>query len=314
MKAITYRSFGNADVLTTVDEPKPAVQAGEVLVRVKSVSINPMDWKIRKGEMKLMSGSKFPRHTGVDFAGTVEDKGSAVTDLKVGDPVFGVVKNSMKDGALSEYVVVPADNLWKKPESLSFAQAASLPIVGAAAITAFRRMGSGSSKSTILINGATGGFGMILLQLLRRTGARVTAVTGTKNLAHAKEWGADTVIDYTTTDVRRQRTTYDIIVDLSGKLPYARAKGIMAKKALYLDATPQPLDILTSPFRNLFRTKKHVIILAAPAEDTMQALLQAVQTGLDITVSRVFPFDRAVEAYRYAERGGVAGKVVIEVA
>jgi NADPH:quinone reductase-like Zn-dependent oxidoreductase len=168
MKAIAYQKFGNIDVLQTVEEPKPSIQSNQVLIKVKTVSVNPMDWKIRKGEMKLMSGSKFPKHTGVDFAGVVEETGSSVTNFKRGDEVFGVVKNTMKEGALAEYIAVPSASVWKKPSQMSFAQAASIPIVGAAAATALEKMGDISPSTQILVNGATGGFGMFLLQLLKQ--------------------------------------------------------------------------------------------------------------------------------------------------
>ncbi|PPK86567.1 NADPH:quinone reductase-like Zn-dependent oxidoreductase [Neolewinella xylanilytica] len=313
MKAIAYQSFGNVDVLRTVEVPTPTLRAGEVLVRVKAVSINPMDWKIRKGEMKLMSGSKFPRHLGVDFAGIVERTSGAVTGLKEGDAVFGVVKNAMKDGALSEYVAVPANLLWKKPTHLSFAQAASLPIVGTAAVTALHKMGNLTAQSSVLVNGATGGFGMLLLQLLQRTDAQVTAVAGPDTLPYATRWGADTVIDYAKEDVLQGTARYDVVVDLSGKLPYARAKRIMKSRARFLNATPQPIEIPTSLLLNPFRGKKHVVVLGSTSRENMRVLLDAVDAGLDVTVSRVFPFSHAVAAYRYAERGGVAGKVAIEL-
>lgn len=237
MKAIAYQKFGNTDVLQTVEEPKPVIRANEVLVKVKAVSINPMDWKIRKGEMKLMSGSTFPRHTGVDFAGVIEDTGAAVTNFKKGDEIFGVVKNNMKDGALAEYVAVPVTNVWKKPANISFAQAASIPIVGAAAVTALEKMGNINAKSHILVNGATGGFGMFLLQLLKQKKANVTAVASTKAVDLAKKWGADTVVDYTTENVLALQKNYDIIIDLSGKLGYTNARQIMKPKSLFLNPT-----------------------------------------------------------------------------
>src|SRR5688500_12954912 len=179
MKAIVYGKFGNTDVLQTVEEPKPAIKANEVLVKVKAVSINPMDWKIRKGEMKLMSGSKFPRHTGVDFAGIIEDAGNS--DFKTGDEVFGVVKNNMKEGALAEYVTVPSSLVRTKPAHISFAQASSIPIVGFAAVTALQKIGNINPLTKIIVNGATGAFGMFLLQLLKQQGANVTAATSTKS-------------------------------------------------------------------------------------------------------------------------------------
>src|SRR3954469_3446400 len=102
MKTIAYKEFGSTAVLQTIVETKPTPQADQVVVKVKAVSINPLDWKIRKGEMKLMSGSKFPKHTGTDFSGTIEEVGSSVTNFKKGEEVLGVVKNNMKEGALGE--------------------------------------------------------------------------------------------------------------------------------------------------------------------------------------------------------------------
>nr|WP_295926281.1 alcohol dehydrogenase catalytic domain-containing protein [uncultured Dyadobacter sp.] len=133
MKAIVYQAFGTADVLQMAELPKPAIRSGEVLIKVKAFSINPMDWKIRKGEMKLMSGSKFPKYTGADFSGIVEEAGNAVTGFKKGDEVFGVVKNMMKEGASAEYIAISSSQIWKKPSNITFAQAASLPVVGTAA-------------------------------------------------------------------------------------------------------------------------------------------------------------------------------------
>ncbi|PSL22397.1 NADP-dependent oxidoreductase [Chitinophaga ginsengisoli] len=313
MKAIAYQKFGNTDVLQTVEEPKPVIRAHEVLIKVKAVSINPMDWKIRKGEMKLMSGSTFPRHTGVDFAGVIEDAGPSVTNFKKGDEVFGVVKNNMKDGALAEYVAVPATHVWKKPAALTFAQAASVPIVGAAAVTALEKMGNINTNSQILVNGASGGFGMFLLQLLKQKGASVTAVASPAAVNFAKKWGADAVIDYTKENVLAQQKTYDIVIDLSGRMGYANAKQIMKPKSLFLNPTPQPIEIPTSLFKNLFTGKKHTVILSQPTSKNMVLLLNAISNGLQIEVNKVFPFAQSVEAYRYAESGGIIGKVVVEI-
>lgn len=313
MKAIAYQKFGNIDVLQTVEEPKPSIQANQVLVKVKAVSINPMDWKIRKGEMKLMSGSKFPRHTGVDFAGIIEDAGSEVSGFKKGDEVFGVVKNMMKDGALAEYVAVSSSFIWKKPAHISFVQAASIPVVGVAAITTLQKMGKIHKQTQILVNGATGGFGMFLLQLLKQYGANVTAVASTKATEFAKKWGANSVIDYTKENVLTQNITYDVVIDLSGKMGYANAKQIMKAKALFLNPVPRPVEIPASLFGNLFTGKKHIVILSSPSAKKMDLLLSAINNGLQIEVSKVFPFAQTKEAYQYAEQGGYIGKVAVEL-
>jgi NADPH:quinone reductase-like Zn-dependent oxidoreductase len=313
MKAIAYQKFGNTAVLQPVEISKPSVQSKQVLVKVKAVSINPMDWKIRKGEMKLMSGSKFPKNTGADFAGIIEETGSEVTNFKKGDEVFGVVKNIMKEGALAEYVAVPSSLIWQKPSQISFAQAASIPVAGMGAVTALKKMGHISAQLNILVNGATGGFGMFLLQLLRQKGADITAVASTNALVFAKKWGADSVVDYTKQHVLSQKNTYDIVIDLSGKMGYKNAKQIMKPKALFLNATPKPIEIPTSLLKNLFTGKKHIVILSSTSANNMEVLLNAIDAGLQIEVSKVFPFAQSKEAYQYAEKGGYIGKVAIEI-
>ncbi|MFD2287842.1 zinc-binding dehydrogenase [Pedobacter petrophilus] len=313
MKAIAYQEFGTTAVLQTVEQTKPTIKADQVLVRVKAFSINPMDWKIRKGEMTLMSGSKFPKLTGADFAGIIEEIGTSVIGIKKGDEVFGVVKNMMKEGASAEYVAITSSLVWKKPANISFAQAASIPVVGTAAVTALEKMGNIGSQTNILVNGATGGFGMFLLQLLKQRGAQVTAVASTKGAEFAKKWGANSVIDYTKEDVLSQKATYDIVIDLSGKMGYKTAKQVMKPKARFLNPTPKPIEIPISFFSNLFTSKKHIIVLSSPSTKYTDVLLSAVKNGLQIEVNKVFPFAQYKEAYDYAEQGGYIGKVVVEI-
>lgn len=313
MKAIVYQTFGTADVLQIVEQPKPKIKADQVLVKVKVFSINPMDWKIRKGEMTLMSGSKFPKHTGTDFAGIVEEIGSSVSGITIGDEVFGVVKNMMKEGVSAEYVAVTSSLIWKKPFDISFAQAASIPVVGTAAVTALEKMGTINSQTNILVNGATGGFGMFLLQLLKQRGANITAITSSRGTGYAKKWGANSVIDYAREDVLSLAATYDIVIDLSGKMGYKNARQIMKSKALYLNPTPKPIEIPLSLFKNLFTSKKHIVVLSSPSTKHTDILLGAVKNGLDIEVNKVFPFSQYKDAYQYAEQGSYIGKVVVKI-
>lgn len=311
MKAIAYHEFGNTEVLQIVEQTKPTITANQVLVKVKAFSINPMDWKIRKGEMKLMSGSKFPKNTGADFAGYIVDSGSAVSGLKIGDEVFGVVNNIMKEGASAEYVAVAASLVWRKPDNITFPQAASLPVVGTAALTAVEKMNNITSGSRILVNGASGGFGMVLLQLLKQRGVNITAVTSSIGVESAKKWGADRVIDYTIEDVFKQEAAFDVVVDLSGKMGYKKAKEIMLPKSVFLNVTPQPVEIPLSLLNNLFTSKKHLTVLSSPGTRYTNALIGAIINGLDIEVNKVFPFEQYKEAYQYAEKGGYTGKVIV---
>jgi NADPH:quinone reductase-like Zn-dependent oxidoreductase len=219
----------------------------------------------------------------------------------------------MKEGALAEYIAVPSSLIWKKPAHISFTQAASISVVGIAAVTALQKMGNINVYTKILVNGATGGFGMFLLQLLKLHGANVTAVTSTKAAEFAKKWGANSVIDYTKENALSQPVKYDIIIDLSGKMGYANARQIMKPKALFLNPTPKPIEIPASLLKNLFTGKKHIIVLSSPSAKNMDVLLNAINTGLEIEVSSVFPFAQYKEAYQYAEQGGYIGKVAIEI-
>ncbi|RYE28911.1 MAG: NAD(P)-dependent alcohol dehydrogenase, partial [Sphingobacteriales bacterium] len=123
----------------------------------------------------------------------------------------------------------------------------------------------------------------------------------------------DIVIDYTKENVLSQKKTYDIVIDLSGKMGYANAKQLMKSKALFINPTPKPIEIPTSLFKNLFTNKKHIVMLSNPSPKNMDILLNALNNGLEIEVSKVFPFVQAKEAYQYAEQGGYIGKVVIEI-
>ena len=219
----------------------------------------------------------------------------------------------MKEGALAEYVAITSISVWKKPAHLSFTQAASIPVVGAAAITTLQKMGTINSQTEILVNGATGGFGMFLLQLLKQKGAKITAVAGTSGITSAKKWGADSVINYTTENVLAQKARYDIVVDLSGKMGYANAKQIMKPKAMFINPIPKPIEIPLSLFNNLFTGKKHVVMLSNPSAQNIELLLKAINDGLQIEVSKVFPFSQTKEAYQYAEKGGYIGKVAVEI-
>src|SRR4051812_26145345 len=159
MKKIIYSKFGGPEVLQIAEAPIPAVQETTVLIKVKSVSINPLDWKIRNGEMKLMSGSKFPKGIGIDFSGVVEEAGTAITQYKKGDEVFGIL-DVFKGEALSEYIIAAEKEIALKPRNISFEQAAAMAVVGSAALQIFNTLVNLKIGTEILINGASGGIGM----------------------------------------------------------------------------------------------------------------------------------------------------------
>lgn len=310
MKAIIYKEFGSIDVLIMQEIPIPHLKKSQVLIKIKSVSINPLDWKIRKGEMKMMSGSKFPRHIGVDFAGVIEKIDPTVTKFKVGDEVFGAV-NGMKEGALAEFIAIDAKSIWHKPKQITFAQASSIPTVGSAAFKAIEELAKISAGTEVLINGCTGGVGMFAIQLAKQKGAIVTGVCNTNSIDYAKKWGCDKVVDYSKTDIRNISQQFDVVLELSGKLKFKEAKKLMKPQSVFINPIPALSDILKSPFVNIGANKKNKILLGSPSNQNMIYIIKSIEKGLIVDVTKTFEFDRYKDAYQFAENASIIGKASI---
>ena len=313
MKKVNYRQFGNPDVLNIVQADKPTIDAGSFLIKVQAISINPLDWKIRNGTMKLMTGTAFPKGIGIDFSGIIEKAGCQTTAFAVGDQVFGAV-NVMRGGALAEYVVAKETQIQKIPENLSFEQAAALPVVGTAAAKALSKLAKVKPGMHILIHGATGGIGMMATQIAKRQGAIVTAVVGTHGIGHAKRWKADHIIDYQKEPVLDQSMTYDIILNASDKLSFSDAQKIMKPTSVFISCSPTLLQLITSAFRNLFSRQKNKCLISQPDTLSLSVLSDYVEKGMEVVVNKVYPLSEYILAYKETEQGGIIGKNVISLA
>jgi NADPH:quinone reductase-like Zn-dependent oxidoreductase len=310
MKKIIYSKFGDTDVLEMADVPVPIVPETGLLIKVKAVSINPLDWKIRNGEMKLMSGSKFPRGTGIDFSGVVEATGKAIKNYKKGDEVFGLL-DVFKGAALAEYIVTEEKDIASKPQNVSFEQAAAAPVVGSAAIQIFDTLVTIHKGSEVLINGASGGIGMFAVQIAKMKGAMVTAVVSDSGLQVVKDWGADFVINYCKEDVLKANNQFDVVIDLSNKMPFNAAKQIMKASSVYVHTAPGPKEILGSFFVNLFSNKKYKVLMLKPSLIYLENLKKHMVQGLSIVVNKAYSFNSFKEAYAEASKGRIIGKSVI---
>jgi NADPH:quinone reductase-like Zn-dependent oxidoreductase len=310
MKKIIYSKFGGPEVLQIAEAPIPIVQETTVLIKVKAASINPLDWKIRNGEMKLISGSKFPRGIGIDFSGIVEETGSAVTQYKKGDEVYGIL-DVFKGEALSEYIIAAEKEIAIKPSNISFEQAAAAPVVGSAALQIFKTLVSLKKGTEILINGASGGIGMFATQIAKIKGALVTAVVGNSGVQAAKDWGADFAVNYNNEDVLKGSKQYDIVIDLSGKMPFSKAKRIMKHSSVYVHTVPGPKEIISSFFINLFSSRKYKLLMLKPSPEYLTELRGYVENGIKIVVSKVYPFQSFKKAYTEVPTGKFIGKAII---
>ncbi|QEC74648.1 NAD(P)-dependent alcohol dehydrogenase [Mucilaginibacter ginsenosidivorax] len=310
MKKLIYSKFGGPEVLQIAEVPIPAIQETSVLIKVKAVSINPLDWKIRNGEMKLMSGSKFPKGIGIDFSGIVEETGTAVTQYKKGDEVFGIL-DVFKGEALSEYVIAKEKDIVIKPQNVSFEQAAAMAVVGSAALQIFNTLVDLKKGTEVLINGASGGIGMFATQIAKRKGAIVTAVVGDSGIQAVKDWGADFVINYNKEDVLKGNKPYDVVIDLSGKIPFSKAKQIMKHSSAYVHTAPGPKEIISSFFINLFSHKKYKLLMLKPSPGYLAELRGYAEQGIGIVVSKIYPFHSFKKAYTEVPHGKFIGKAVI---
>jgi NADPH:quinone reductase-like Zn-dependent oxidoreductase len=312
MKKINYDHFGGVDVLTMTDSPVPEIMPDQLLVRVKAVSINPLDWKIRNGEMKLMTGTIFPKDIGIDFSGVIEKVGNTASKFKTGDAVFGSV-DVFKKGALAEYIAISPTEIALKPDALSFEQAAAIPIAGTAALQIFDKLAPLHKETEVLINGASGGIGMFAIQLAKRRGARVTSVVSSKSISLVEKWGSDVVINYQEENVLGRDKQYDAVIDLSGKMPFHAAKAIMKPASVYVNTIPGPKEIIGSFVHNLFSTKKYRVLLLKPSSNSLERLAAYASQGVEVFIGSSYPITRFKEGYEKASKGGVVGKWVFTV-
>jgi NADPH:quinone reductase-like Zn-dependent oxidoreductase len=312
MKKVSYGHYGSVAALEMIEAPVPEPAGAQLLIQVKAVAINPLDWKILEGKMKLMSGAKFPKGIGIDFSGVVQRVGAGVGRFRPGDAVFGAV-DPFKGGALAEYLLVRERDIALKPKNISFEQAAALPTVGTAALQIFDGLATLGKGTTVLINGASGGIGMFAIQIAKRKGAHVTGVASTKSLAWVKQWGSDAVLDYWKEDLLNGGKKYDVVLDLSGKLPYQAAKKIMKPNSVYVNSIPGPREIVGAFVHNLFSKQKYKVLLLKQAQTHLETLAAYAAAGMDILVGASFPMASFRQAYAEASTGGIAGKAVFTV-
>jgi NADPH:quinone reductase-like Zn-dependent oxidoreductase len=326
MKAVVYTDYGSPDVLQIRDVKKPVLNDDQVLVKVRAVSINPLDWHYMEGTpyiMRAMIGGlrkpKDPR-LGVDLAGEVEAVGKNVTQFKPGDEVFGTGHGA----AFAEYVCANKTKLVQKPANITFDQAAAVPIAALTALQGLRDKGHVQPGQRVLINGASGGVGTFAVQIAKNFGADVTGVCSTRNLDLVRSLGADHVIDYTKEDFTKGNERYDVILDNVGNQPlsgFTRAltpKGICVliggggpNDGRWIGPMARPLKaLLLSPFIS----QKMGMMGAEIRQDDLAKMSELMQSGkVKPVVDRTYPLSQVREAMTYLEAGHARGKVILTV-
>jgi NADPH:quinone reductase-like Zn-dependent oxidoreductase len=313
MRAVRIEQFGGIDTIHLTTQPSPEPNTEEVQVRVRAASLNPIDSKVRSGAMRLMSGSHFPMPLGSDFSGVIEAVGPGVSDLKVGDEVFGAM-SKMSGGAFAEVIVTSKNSVTNKPASISFEEAAAVPIAGIAALVGLRDIAHTAPGMQVLINGCTGGVGLFALQIARMLGAHVVGACSEAGFKLANQLGAHEVFDYRSDALTKQSHRFDIIFEMSGHLSYADAKSLMTPHGIFVDPAPTPSVIVGAAMLNPFRGQKRKPLLSkSNAVDLTWLANELEAKRLSSIVAKAFPLEEIQAATKLSECGGVLGKIVLRI-
>jgi NADPH:quinone reductase-like Zn-dependent oxidoreductase len=319
MKAALVERYGPPGEVVAVKEvARPEPGEGEVLIAVRAASVNPMDAHFIKGRpypIRLAFGLRRPKRTrpGSDVAGIVEAVGAGVTRFKPGDAVFGVCA-----GAIAEHACAAEGKLAPKPDRLSFAEAAALPVAGVSALQGLRDFGRLQSGQSVLVNGASGGVGSFAVQITRAMGATVTGVCSARNAAAARALGAERTIDYAAEDFRDDGTRYDLILDCVGNLwfPTCRralsADGVLVACGAGAGIGRMIARVLSGLIVSRFGRRKLKLLMAKITPEDLAAL--AAMEGIVPAIDRTYPLDEAAAAIGYVATGHARAKVIVEVA
>ncbi|MEH2076917.1 MAG: NAD(P)-dependent alcohol dehydrogenase [Nostoc sp.] len=310
MKAMVIRRYGATEVLQYEEVEQPKIEPTQLLVKVRASSVNPIDWKIRKGMLSLITGSKFPKILGFDVAGEVVEVGSQVRRFKPGDAIYG--STSFPGGGYAEFAAVSENVVALKPANLNYEEAATVPLAALTALQALRDQGNIQTGQTVLINGAAGGVGIFAVQIAKALGTVVTGVSSTKNLDLVKSLGADRVIDYTQQDFAEDTAQYDIIFDAVGKRSLSETKKVLKPNGVYITTVPSPQVFLESVLTALLPGQKAKFLFEKPNAKDLLFLKELIEGGkIRAVIDRTYPLQELAAAHDYSETGRAVGKIAI---
>ena len=327
MKAIMHDRYGSPDVLELREIETPLAAGNEVLVRVHAASANARDWHLMRGDpylARLISSEaglirpkmKVP---GTDFAGRVVAVGKDVARFRPGDEVYGEA-----NGAFAEYVCAAEGVLAPKPASLSFEEAAAVPLAANTALVGLRDRGQVRSGTRVLINGASGGVGTFAVQVAKWLGAEVTAVCSTRNVELVESLGANHVIDYTRADFTRDGRRYDVVFDLVANRSLTDLRRALTPRGTLVlsgggvstgGSLIGPMGlVITSQLVSRFVRHRLLLLIAMPSTENLLALGELIESGaVTPVIDRTYPLSKAAEAIRYLEVEHACAKVVLTV-
>jgi len=309
MKAVVIHEYGDPEVLMYEDVPRPEPKDDQLLIRVIAAGVNPVDAMIRSGMFDREGTRAFPIILGGDVAGVVEKVGSKITKFKAGDPVFAYVSLD-NSGGYAQYALVTEREAAPKPKSLTYVEAAAVPIAGMTAWQALVDTAKLSAGQTVLIHGGSGGVGSFVIQIAKARGAKVIATASTANQEFLKQLGADVAIDYTKQKFEDVAKDVDVVLDSIGRDTLARSYGVVKKGGIIVSLVARPKQD---------ELQKHGIRGTALNVESTSEQLAKIGERIDarkikVIVSQTFPLSEAMKTQEQVATGHTRGKIVLKIA
>ncbi|GED24217.1 NADPH:quinone reductase [Brevibacillus agri] len=332
MKAIVIENYGKNAPLVLTEQPMPSIGEHDVLVEIHAASLNPIDFKIKEGKVKFLLSYKFPLILGNDFSGVVVKVGERVKAFKPGDEVYGRPRKS-RIGTLAEFIAVHEDDIWLKPQNLTFEEAASIPLVGLTTYQAFSDILHLQKGQKILIHAGSGGVGTFAIQLAKRMGAFVATTASDKGYELVKSLGADLIINYKKENFEEMLTGYDAVFDTLGGDVLEKSFRILKPGGQIVSVSGMPnarfgkeanlgwmktamLSIVSRKITALERktqTKYHFLFMKASGAQ-WKILTEMIEAGqIKPVIDKVYQLKDTAQAFDYLESGRAKGKVIVKV-
>lgn len=310
MKTAQFSGYGGPEVIEINEVPKPTPAKNQVLIEVHAATINPFDYKLRRGYMKDAMPLQLPLTLGGNLSGVVVEVGTEVTNFKIGDEVFGQsYAFGGGSGAIAQYAVSDAENIALKPKSINHIEAGSLPLVGVSAIQAMEQHINLQKGEKILIHGGAGGIGSMAIQLAKHKGAYVATTASGEDMEFVKNLGADEVIDYKKQAFEEILKDMTAVFDTVGGETTDKSFKVLKKGGVLVSMLGEPSKDLAAEYE-----VKVIGQNTQTNSKNLSRLAELVDQGvIKPQVDKVFPLDQIREAFEYVETGHPRGKVVISI-
>ncbi|MFO0728535.1 MAG: NAD(P)-dependent alcohol dehydrogenase [Myxococcota bacterium] len=310
MRALRYHRYGGIDVLQLEDAPPPPLGSGQIRVQVQAVALNPKDALFRKGRFRRLSGGRFPKTPGLDFAGQVLEDPSG--RLPRGARVFGAIDEwRFLRGTFAEELVVAPRELAILPPSVSTSAGAATGLAGLTALQALRDLGRVGAGTRVLINGASGGVGTFAIQIGVQLGAVVDTISSAANTALARSLGAAAAFAYDRQEHPTER--YDLVFDVYGNLPAAKARPWIGPRGVWVGTVPNARTIVADLASRLLPLRQRLVVVRSSRRD-LETLAGWLASGrLRAVIDRELPFADFREAFGRLESRRTQGKIILRV-